>query len=213
MANALPGDFWQHEHEWLARILLPRLQGLATAGVMDAEKKLNRLGIFFDNSLTHARAASWARQHTDSILQQFQSRTSDMVGPKIEAWMSTPGQTMGDLVDLLKPILDENATRAWAMAVTETTRAYAEGNDLTYQAAGIPRAVFKPPLHVNCRCDIGVYRIRSKNQWVVVWLTERDGVVCKTPHQTPWGLVQGCAAMHKVVISEGEYLGRKFEDL
>ena len=63
---------------------------------------------------------------------------AERMATRLASWMETPGQSMGDLVELLKPVLDDNPARAWAMAVTETTRAYAQGNDLAYQAAGIP---------------------------------------------------------------------------
>jgi hypothetical protein len=99
------------------------------------------------------------------------------------------------------------------MAVTETTRAYAQGNDLAYQAAGIPGMAYHPPAHVNCRCDTAVRRLRKQNQWVVVWLTERDDVVCQRRLLTPWGEVIGCKALHGTIISQGEWLGKKFSEV
>lgn len=213
MAKPLPSDFWQQEHEWLAKLVQPRMQTLAAVGIGQAEKKLAQLGIYFDNSLVHQQAASWARTYTDQLLQQFETRTQGMVGEKLAGWIETPGQSMGDLVELLKPVLDDNAARAWTMAVTETTRAYAEGNNLAYQAAGVPGMAFKPPAHINCRCDTAVRRLRRKNEWVVVWLTERDGLVCQRTVQTPWGPVAGCKALHGLIISQGDYLGQKFSEI
>jgi hypothetical protein len=213
MPYQLPMDFWQGEHDLLVKLIQPRLQGLAAAGIIGAEKKLNALGIYFDNSLVHEQAAKWARAHTDEILAQFETRTQGMVGEKIAAWIETPGQNIGQLVDMLKPVLDQNAARAWAVAVTETTRAYSEGNDIAYQAVGIPGMAFKPPSHPQCRCTSGVRRLRSKNQWVVVWYTERDSLVCKRPIKVPWGEVAGCGGLHGVIISQGEYLGRKFSEV
>ena len=213
MPNQLPPDFWQQEHDFLVKFVAPRMQALAAMGILQAEKKLAQLGIYFDNSLVHQQAANWARKHTDEILLQLETRTQGVVGEKIASWIEKPGQTMGDLVDLLQPVLDGNKARAWTVAITETTRAYAEGNDLAYQAAGVPPMAFKYPAHVGCRCNSGIKRLRSKNEWVTVWLTERDGLVCTRTIQTPWGPVEGCKALHGVIISQGDFLGRKFSEV
>ena len=213
MTTTLPDGFWQTERLHLARIIGPRMQALASAGIRQAEKKLNNLGIYLDNSIVHQRAADWAKSHTDEILSSFNTRTSDMVGPKISSFIETPGLKMKDLVESLKPVLDDNISRAWTVAVTETTRAYAAGNDLAYQSVGIPPIAFLPPLHVNCRCDTGVRRIRSANAWVVVWYTDSDSLVCHTVHDAPWGPVAGCRDMHLRIISEGPWLGKKFGEV
>ena len=209
----LQDEFWEAERKKLAAIMAPHIQAMASAGVNDAERNLTKIGIYFDNTLPHTLAAKWAREHTDQVLVDFMSRTQGMVGEKIASFIETPGATNGDLVKILKPILDDNLARAWSVAITETTRAISEGNDLAYKAAGVPPMAYKPPAHPNCRCTTAVKHIRSSNEWVVVWVTEQDGVVCTKPLIVPWGTVGGCHALQGVIISQGEHLGKKFGDV
>lgn len=208
----LPPEFWQNESRELAGVILPHLEDLAMLGVALAEQKLARQGIYFDNAMAHAEAARWAKEHTDALLQQFGTTTQHGVGEILDNWFSTPGSTMGDLSDRLKPFLDNNQVRTWRTAVTEVTRAVAQGNDVAFRAAGIPRMAFMPPGHVNCRCDEGPRRLKN-GDWVVLWYTERDDLVCRRPIRTPWGEVAGCRALHGVVISEGPYLGKQFSEV
>ena len=208
----LPFDFWENEKQWLVPLFEPRFQALAAEGVTQAERKLSKLGIYFDNSQSHAFAAHWAKQHTAEILSNFEANTAKMVGDKVASWTVTEGATMGDLVKLLTPILDDNVSRADAVAVTETTRCVAEGNNIAYKAAGIPGMAYKPPSHPRCRCDSAVRRLPG-GVYVVVWLTERDSLTCIRPITTPWGEVAGCRALQGVIISEGEYLGKKYSEV
>lgn len=209
----IPLDFWKQEHEQLAALVAPRLQGLAAVGIAQAERKLRAMGMYFDNAVAHQEAAAWARAHTEEILQQFETRTQGLVGDKIATWVETPGLKTRDLVEMLQPVLDGNVTRAYTVGVTETTRAFAEGNNLAFKAAGIPGMAFKPPAHPNCRCDTAVKRIPGTHDWVVVWYTEHDSLVCVKTVHTPWGDVDGCRGMHGIVISEGPFLGRRYSEV
>jgi hypothetical protein len=209
----LPAAFWEDEQKRLVAILQPRLSAVAAAGVTAAERHLKGLGIYFDNALAHEQAADWAAHYTDDLLAQLGTRTQGLVGPALENWVKTPGLTKGDLDQALLPLLDNNPSRADAVGVTEITRVFAEGNDIAFRAAGLPGMAFKPPAHVRCRCNTAVRRLPTRNQWVVIWLTERDGLVCTRTVHTPFGDVAGCRALHGVIISQGEYLGRKFSEV
>ena len=203
----LSESFWQSEREHLAAIVAPKILASAAVGIAAAEKKLAALNIFVDNAKAHEQAAIWARLHTDELLNQLEVTTRGGVGKILENYISTPGQTIGDLKQALLPLLDGNAVRADRIAVTETTRSYTEGNAILYDLAGIPKMAIKPPQHVGDRCDTRV--IRYKNEWIVLWLTMHDELVCLRPIQTPWGVVAGCRALNNVCISEGQYLGQK----
>jgi hypothetical protein len=207
----LPASFWQNEREQLASIMVPKLQAMAAVGIAAAEKKLAALNIFVDNAKAHEQAALWARLHTDELLNQLEVTTQGSVGRVLENYIATPGQTIGDLKQSLMPLLDNNAVRADRIAVTETTRAFSRGNGILYELADIPKMAYEPPAHTNCRCDSRVVRIKDK--WLVVWLSLRDELTCIRPIETPWGVVAGCRALHNVIISEGEWLGRKYTDV
>lgn len=146
----LPPDFWQRERVNLAAVLRPRLTALALAGAGEALAGLEPLGLFVDDDLINQDAVEWARRHTDFVLDQLGTTSERITGGLISNWIETPGATMADLTNSLLPVLDDNRARAWRVAVTETTRAFGEGNNLAHQRAGIPAALIVPPSHVNC---------------------------------------------------------------
>ena len=209
----LPADFWSTEQRYLAAVIRPRLQTLAMAGAMDAVGRLQQIGLFVNDDLVNADAAQWANQYTDTLLQQMGTTSRNGVGKIIDGWVSTPGADLGDLERQLKPYLDDNQIRAWRVAVTETTRAYAEGNNIAHIRAGISPAIYTPPAHPNCYCTLSVRHLRQANAWVQVWYTNNDEKVCRQPLETPWGTVNGCRALNGIIVSEGSYLGQHYAGL
>jgi hypothetical protein len=208
----LPADFWTNERQRLLAILRPALEAIAVAGANAGDRKLRNLGLIFDNELAHAEAARWARNYTDSLLEQFGTTTQRGVGEVIASWAETPGSTSGDLIERLKPFLGNNVARADLVSVTETTRAFAQGESIVYQRVGAGRMVFSPPGHPGCRCWSNMKRVRSDGSLVAVWQTNRDDLVCKRKIETPWGFVNGCRELQGTIISEGPYLGQKFSE-
>ncbi len=207
----LSSEFWQGEKKRLLAELLPKMEELAIAGVTVGLDKLARFGITFDSALAHAEAAAWARTYTDDLLDKLGTTNRRVVGEVLSNWVETPGATMGDLTTSLQRVLDANVARANLIAVTETTRAFAEGEALTYGAAGIPKPVYLPPAHPHCHCGHGVQRLPN-GELVVVWLTNRDEKVCTRELQTSWGAVKGCRDLFMRIISPGPWLGMKFAD-
>lgn len=219
---SLPVDFWLNERDELLALLLPAMEQYVLAGVAYGASTLARAGITVDYSLTHARAAAWARTHTDALLARLNSTTRGSVGQVVANWLDTPGATRADLEERLLPILDRNLGRAESVGVTEVTRAAAQGNYLVYEQAGVAlppmfdsgigtQEPFGPPAHPRCRCWPRVIRLPD-NSWIVIWSTNRDELVCKTPIKTPWGEVQGCRALHNRVLSAGPYLGKSLTE-
>jgi len=87
-----------------------------------------------------------------------------------------------------------------------------EINDLVRQRVGLPATMFKAPAHPRCRCYTRP-TLLPNGEWVVVWSTARDDTVCRQPIQTPWGRVNGCRELHGMIVSEGNYAGRKLSDV
>lgn len=144
-----PAVFWENEKRQLLAVLLPFLSQAAQRGVQSAARKA---GIALSLELANAAAAEWARRYTDELLAQLGTTSERLVGEALSEWIGQQGSTMGDLVELLKPRFADNAARADLIAVTEVTRAYANGEKSTYLANGITR-------------------------WR--WNTNRDELVCK----------------------------------
>ena len=219
MPVTLPPEFWQLEREKLLAILLPRIQRAVLVGLAFGGQGVSRFAIGFDNAMAQTRAADWARQHTDNLLNTIWQTNQSVVGSVIENWNRTPCATRADLVQSLQQVLDTNVSRANSIGVTEVTRAVAQGNIEAYAEAGAAAPPtwtdrtgtrpFGPPLHPNCRCASSF--ARYKDAWVMVWYTKNDDLRCKTPTNTPFGIVKGCADMHGRIISAGEYLGRRIK--
>lgn len=204
----LNAQFWQLERENLLAVLLPVIQDAAIAAVL-AEAARLPVGFEFDSTLANAEAAQWARQHTDELLAQLGTTTERGVGAVVANWIEGGG-TLADLESALRPILDgadPERDRADLVGTTEATRAFAHGDNLVYQAAGLPALGFNPPGHPRCRCLTRPVRLAS-GVWVIVWTTRRDEMVCVKPVQTPFGVITGCRELHNRVISEGPYFGK-----
>ncbi len=184
------------------------MEKYGVAGVDKILGELTPLGLGFDSAMAHAQAATWARQHTDDLLNLLGTTNERVVGEVVANWAETPGATMGQLTQQLQRVLDANEERASMIAATEVTRAYAQGESLANKEAGLPEIAFSPPAHPSCRCFPSNVLL-GRDVWITVWQTRRDEVVCKTARiNTPWGRVLGCRDMHNRVISAGPSLGQ-----
>ena len=113
---------------------------------------------------------------------------------------------MGDLFGELDSLYSFGRSRAEMIAVTEVTNAYANGQRGVYDEAGVPLPAYQPAAHPRCRCWTTTALLPS-NEWVIVWQTNNDELVCTQPLDTPWAMVGGCKELHGRVVSEGPYLG------
>lgn len=209
--RSLTQDFWNQERIFLQAVLSPLEQEAAYLGVSLAEQDLVQLGLGFDNLAANQAAASWARQHTDDLLEILGTTTQRYVGSQVASYITTPGMTLGDLTANVERVLGMNHSRALMIARTETTRAVFAGKEESRVAAGLPRTVMGPPLHPNGRC-FSTADLLDDGTWVVIWQTRNDEIVCVQKFQTPLGEVEGCRGMHGRIISEGKYLGWDVKD-
>lgn len=138
--------FWQREQEILRAILLPRLTQMAFMAMREAAIKA---AITFDPTLANQDAVEWAALYTDELLIQLGSTSERQTGAIIADWIKRPNATIGELNAALA---DAFGDRASLVAVTETTRAFAAGEEIAYLRAGI-------------------------TEWT--WQTNRDEMVCK----------------------------------
>ncbi len=134
---AINDSFWRNEKSRLLAILQPRLTQMAVDAAKQAAQKA---GIGFNPALANAHAARWARDYTDALLDQLGTTSAKGVGEIIGAWVETPGATYGELQ---KSLMEYGAVRAQAIAVTETTRAYSEGEQQAYLNEGITHWVWR----------------------------------------------------------------------
>ena len=209
----LDGDFWSSEEEELLAVLLPLIKGDVVDGVAIAAEVLEaEYGIVLDWSLSNAEAVEWARQYAAELVKGINGTTKEALKRSISSWLDTPGATMGDLYDEIEGLYPFGRSRAEGIAVTEVTRAYGEGKEKAYAEAGIPPRAYNEPAHPRGRCWTAA-ELLPNGEWVVVWRTSQDELVCKQPLETPWGTVMGCEDLDDRVVSVGPWLGMKLYDV
>lgn len=106
-----------------------------------------------DWSLVNSEAAEWARRYAYTLVRAIDDVTRAALRQAVAAFIETPGMTLADVAAAL-PLA---GPRAELVAVTEVTRAYAEGQKL----AGERMAAQFPDVAVRKR-----------------WFTNRDDRVC-----------------------------------
>ena len=86
----------------------------------------DEIGIDYDWTGVNAEALEFAARYTYELVRNIDKTTIEVLRKQVSAFIETPGMTIGDLADSL-PFGDR---RSLTVAVTETTRAYAEGQKL-----------------------------------------------------------------------------------
>lgn len=122
------------------------------AGGVDLFAAATNLG--FDVTSSKTRAYDWALGHSSRFLQLLDATSQQAVRKLVSQFIATPGMTIGDVVELL-PFNEE---RAFRVAVTEITGAYAQGQILAGQ---------------ELRSEFPGVRV------VVYWFTNNDERVCE----------------------------------
>lgn len=88
----------------------------------------DQISIGLDYSTPNANALKFARDYSYKLIKGIDETTRTIVSNAISGFVETPGFTIGDIIDLLEGSFGER--RASMIAVTETTRAFAEGQKL-----------------------------------------------------------------------------------
>jgi len=94
----------------------------------------DQLPVGLDLELINLEAQQFAQNYTTILSGAITSTTQTIVQDKVSQWLGS-GEGLGVLMDSLMPWFTE--TRAEMIAITETTRAYAEGNIKAWQASGV----------------------------------------------------------------------------
>lgn len=210
----------EHERRLLAAIQGP-MGRLAAFGVERVRRTLTAgEAINVNWGLANQRAVDWALSHaaerarllsdtTRKMIANAQTKVEDIYGA-VSEWAAQP-EALPDLVRRIEQIVP-NPVRAEMIAVTESTSTFADANSAAWAEVGYAPAVYKPAYHIRCRCYVQPYKLPNGEK-VIVNYTAVDELVCTQELETPWGeTVEGCRALHMVVLSEGDYLGMKLSD-
>ena len=122
---------------------------LLEAADLGVEAGAAQLTIGIDWTLANIAAREWALGQAGRMLLEIDATTRRMLQQAVGRWIES-GEPLSDLIRDLSPIFGRR--RAETIAVTETTRAYAQANLEAWGQAGI---------------------VKRKR-----WLTARDEVVC-----------------------------------
>jgi len=83
------------------------------------------VGIGFDFTQANENAATWASEYAFELVKGIDATTEEVLQNAITNFVEGEGQTIFDVYDRLEPYFGD--IRASQIAVTETTRAFAEG--------------------------------------------------------------------------------------
>jgi len=140
----IPSSFWEGTTASMAATVRPVLEKAALAA---AERMALEPGIGVDWSLVAEDAARWASQYSYSLVTGLTDTTRRVLQEKVALFIREPGRTIGDLMGDLEPHFGE--MRAQMIAVTETTRAFAEGEKVAVAQAQEYGFVMEPIWHTN----------------------------------------------------------------
>lgn len=120
--NNLTPEFWETAAGKMLADLRPELEKMALEGAAAASMGVP---ILWDEAVIAREAADWAASYAYDLISGLNANTLDVVRRAVPRFIETPGMTIGDLRRELAPAFGER--RAQVIAVTETTRAYQEG--------------------------------------------------------------------------------------
>lgn len=124
---------WQEEENGLFELLLPLIRKAAVAGAKRAVAGLAEMGIGVDWALVNTAAVRWAQTYTFNLVKEITGTTRTFLQEAIPEWLNS-GLPLDELKAVLEPMFGE--VRAEMVAVTETTRAWSEGNQAAWKESG-----------------------------------------------------------------------------
>ncbi len=148
--NKIPVEFWNEQTAQTLAGIRPILEASALRA---AEALSITVPVLWDPTVLAREAIDWAGQYSYDLVRKIDENTLSVLRRIIPQFAETPGMTIGDLRKRLGPVFGE--VRAQSIAVTETTRAFAEGQRLVQKELALG----------------GVNRVRK-------WNTSGDEVVC-----------------------------------
>lgn len=131
---ALGPEFWELERELLYNQLFPLILDAAHLGVTDGAALLASGSV--DISVVNQAAANWAAKHSGELINGIVDSTRRDIGKGIAQWVDDNG-TLPELIDWFDTSFRFSASKAEEIAVTEVTRAYAEGNLQSWKNSGV----------------------------------------------------------------------------
>lgn len=127
--------FWVKESEIMYEILFPMVQQMAVDAALRSYTELAgmvELGLSWE--VVNQMAIDWANNYTVQVVSQISKTSMAAFLEKFQPWLLS-GEPLPALIEQLAPFYGE--IRAEMIAVTEVTRAFAEGNMLFWNSTGM----------------------------------------------------------------------------
>lgn len=130
---------WQPVRDAILAWLLSVAEDGSDYGRQQVESAIGVKSIFdigFDWELVNEKVAQWALDYADNLVGNLSKTTT----PRIQRLVADFTRNSWRLSDLVEKIQDSwlySRSRAQSIAVTETTRAFAEGNTTAWRESGI----------------------------------------------------------------------------
>lgn len=115
-------------------VLRLELERSASLGVTVALEQLEQIGFGFDWTLANTDAAKWASGYSFELVRGINGTTAARLQQAVDDWFRER-TNLRDLIRELQPTFGRK--RARMIALTETTRAAAEGSVIGYEKSGV----------------------------------------------------------------------------
>lgn len=129
-------EFWNKWFLRLQTVSEAELKQSAVIAAREAAQELVAQGITIDWNLINVAAQQWAEQYSYDLVKGITATSKKLLDNALSVWIGS-GKPKSALIKVLKPWYGK--ARAEMIAVTETTRAYAEGNRVAWHTSGVPK--------------------------------------------------------------------------
>ena len=120
--------------EPVREVLRRNLEQSSSLGVTVAFDTLEQIGLGFEWTLAHSKAAAWASRYSYELVRGINASTQARLQTAVDDWFKER-TTLPDLVKELEPTFGRR--RSKLIAQTETTRAAHEGSVAGYEQSGV----------------------------------------------------------------------------
>jgi len=151
----------------LKDIIAPALQAELTRTALQRFTELGEQFFAIDEAVASGRINDWLGDYVPITTSRIDETTADRIKQVIDAYRQTPGMTIQDIAEKLRPVADPY--RASMIAITEMTRASTQAVD-NYQAYltenGITTTMYWMTQNDEKECDIcGPLHNAPKDEW------------------------------------------------
>jgi HK97 family phage portal protein len=151
----------------LKDVIAPALQAELTRTAMQRFTELGEEFFAIDEAVASGRINDWLGDYVPKTTSQIDQTTADRIKQVIDTYRQTPGMTIQDIAEKLRPVADPY--RASMIAITEMTRASTQAVD-NYQAYltenGITTTMYWMTQNDEKECDIcGPLHNEPKDEW------------------------------------------------